>query len=619
MTTTTRTRKPTLFLALLVLSAAAAPAPARASLLASTFLGGSGDDGLSSGLIVAADGTVYVAGGADSPDFPSTVGAFDPTYNGGGGDVFVARFTSDLSTLLACTFLGGSGPDGGWPGPNLALDEAGNVYVSGQTYSSDFPFTPGAADSTYGGAADMFVAKLSPDLSTLLSATYVGGNTNDWTEGIAVEEDGDVVVVGSTNSTDYPATPGAYSAVYMGGNVNYGDVVVTRLDNALGSFEASTYFGASSSEAGATMALAPGGRVYVGGYTWSLDFPVTPGAYDTTGHSSGEAFIARFDSLFGAPETCTLLGGSLGWDILLALAVEASGDVFVTGHTGARDFPFTHGAYDTSYNSTQGSDEGDDVFVCRFDPDLATLHAATYLGGRKWESSSAIVPDGSGHVYLTGSTRSPNFPTTPGAYDTTYNGGMNKYAGDLWVSRLDRDLTTLSASSFLGSDDLDFYGYLALDAAGNVYVAGSTADSLGISDFPATAGAYDETYNGGFYDWGGDVVVCKLDSLLSAVSTSVGAADAPWRARLRGNEPNPFNPTTAIRFDLAREALVCVAVHDVRGRTVAVLFDGDLPAGAHRVGWNGLCADGREAPSGVYFARVTANGWTDTRKMTLVR
>ncbi|MBN1827476.1 MAG: hypothetical protein JW958_14570 [Candidatus Eisenbacteria bacterium] len=590
-------------------------------LLSSTFLGGSDVDGMTSGLVLDDSGDIYVAAMCASPDFPTVYGGADTTWNGG-SDVFVAKLSGDLTTLIACTFLGGSGLDGQWPGPNLARDSSGVIYVSGQTESADFPFTSGAADSTFGGDTDIFVAKLSADLSTLLACTYVGGSANDFTEGIQVAANGDVWIAGNSSSSDYPTTAGVWSETYLGPVGAYnGDGVITRLAGDLTTVTASTYFGGEGTDAISEFVLDPGGSIYVAGYTWTgQNFPTTPDAYDTTYHGAGDSFAARFDTSLTTLLASTLLGGAGEWDIAIAITRDpANGDIYLTGHTASSTFPATPGAYDTTYNSYLLSDAGDDVFIARFDADLEELIAATYLGGRKWESPCAVILDGTGYLYITGSTSSRNFPTTAGAYDTEYGaGGTTQYSGDLFVCRMTTDLNTLAASTFLGGSGGEFYGYMALDPDGNVVVAASTADST-TNDFPVTTGAYDETYNGGVHDYAGDVVVCKLDPLLQDPCVSVDGGAPDRGAFLFENRPNPFNPVTTIHFALPEAAPVRLSVHDAAGRLVRTLADGAFSAGPHALRWDGADRNGRPVASGIYFSRLASKKFIQTRKMVLLR
>jgi hypothetical protein len=417
-----------------------------------------------------------------------TAGAYDISNNFG-SDVFISKLDAGLTTLLASTYLGGD--SGGYNCFFLALDSSGNVYVAGMTHSYDFPVTAGAYSTSNHGGFDVFISRLDAGLTTLLASTYLGGSSSDYFPSIALDSGGNVYVAGGTNSSDFPVTAGAYDTIGDGS-----DVFISKLDAGLTTLLASTYLGGSFSEGDTSIALDAGGDVYVAGKTSSTDFPVTANAYDTTSDGS-DVFISRLDADLTTLLASTYLGGSfLGSEGDPSLALDSSGNVYVAGRTDSDDFPVTAGAYDISNN-------GCDVFISRLDAGLTTLLASTYLGGGSCEYYFSLALDSSGNVYVAGETLSTDFPVTPGAYDTTGTGSTT-YT-DFFISKLDENLTTLLASTYLGSDLSEFKPSIALDSGGNVYVAGYT-DS---TDFPTTAGAYDISKNNGV-----DVFISKFDANL---------------------------------------------------------------------------------------------------------
>ncbi|MEK7359496.1 MAG: SBBP repeat-containing protein, partial [Planctomycetota bacterium] len=401
--------------------------------------------------------------------------------------------TKDLiiDPLLASTYLGGVFED---HGKAITVDADGNVFVTGETLSSDFPTTPGAYDTSRKGNTDVIVSKFNGDLTSLLASTFLGGPHNhDRGCSIAIDAGGNVYVAGTTYSTDFPTTRGSYDTA---GNGRW-DVFVSKFDNGLTKLLASTFLGKSSDEYGYSIAIDAGGNVYVTGETLSFDFPTTPGAYRTA-YNGGyyDAFVSKFNSGLTSLLASTFLGGGSG-DYGRAIAVDGVGNVFVAGNTWSKDFPATPGVYNTAHNGGN-----DDAFVSKLNNGLTSLLASTYLGGYSNDCGKAIAVDGGGNVYVTGDTVSPNFPTTAGAYATSYNRGSK----DVFISKFDNGLTSLSASTLLGGHANDYGKAIAIDAGGYVYVAGSTSSK----DFPTTPGAYDTSPNGD-----SDIFVSKFNSGLA--------------------------------------------------------------------------------------------------------
>ncbi|MFO0795290.1 MAG: SBBP repeat-containing protein [Candidatus Brocadiaceae bacterium] len=303
-----------------------------------------------------------------------------------------------------------------------------------------------------------------------------------------------VYIVGYTASSDFPTTATVYDASY-----NYGDdAFISKLNGGLTSLVESTFLGGSGNDRGNSIAITAGGKVYVTGYTTSLNFPVTAGAYDTS-YNGAEVFVSWFNSDLWRLRASTFLGGSYS-DVGNAIAINRFGSVYVTGYTQSYDFPVTSGAYDTIHN-------GHDVFVSKFDGSLKSLKASTLLNGTVGNS---IAVDRSGNIYVTGEAREGlPFPTTAGAYDTSYNGGFT----DAFVSKFNSKLSRLMASTLLGGSSFDLAMSIAIDKNGDVYIAGHTAYSE--IDLPTTSGAYDREFNG---MW--DAFVSKFNSGLTSLLAS---------------------------------------------------------------------------------------------------
>lgn len=447
--------------------------------LASTLLGGSGEEGFHS-VCVAVDenGDVYIAGVTDSPDFPTTVDALD-TSNNGDRDFFVSKFDSELETLVASTYVGGSGRDFSL---SMVLGGDGSVYLAGVTDSKDFPTTPEAYDASGGYGYDFVLFKLDGDLTTLQASTYLGGTGRDTAARsfLALDGDGNVFITGYTESNNFPTTPGCYDASYNGG----GDSIVSKLDADLEELLSSTYVGSSGNDWAYTLAIDDG-KVYFTGHTDSATHPFTPGAYDGSPNGGTDAFVTRLDIDLTTLEASTYIGGS-AFDNAVTIFVNEGGEVVIGGLTASRNYPVTADAYATSYG---GGDR--DIFLSKFDSDLTVLLASTLLGGEASEVNPHALQDIEGSVLVSGSTRSSSFPVTEGALDESRGG-----PGDYCLSNLDNGLSNLLYSTYIGGSGDERYGQIALTNEGRLVVSGCT----GSRDFPVTAGAYDEDYNGGATD-----------------------------------------------------------------------------------------------------------------------
>ena len=491
------------------------------------------------GFSIAVDGAgnAYVTGSTWTLDFQVTPGAFDMTPNGQ-DDAFVAKLDYTGSSLLYATYLGGADRDYAY---SIAVDSAGNAYVTGPTYSLDFPATPSAFDTTYnGGQEDAFVAKLNSLGSSLLYATYLGGSNLERGSSVAVDGAGNAYVTGPTWSVNFPATPAAFDTTYNGGP---GDAFVAKLDPAGSSLLYSTYLGGSFDDRASSIAVDSAGNAYVIGYTGSLNFPVTPGAFDMDYNGLGDSFVAKLDSAGSSLVYATYLGGYYA-DTGAGIAVDSAGNAYVTGHTFSSDFPVTPGAFDTTNIRY-------DVFVAKLDPTGSSILYATYLGGFEepfggfTDMGFSIAVDTAGNAYVTGITSSPDFPVTPGAFDTTYNGRE-----DAFVAKLDPAGSSLLYSTYLGGS-MPFsgqdHGYsIAVDSTGNAFVTGITA----APDFPVTPGAFDTTYNGG------DVFVARFAFVAPAEIVSAALAGPGFQDLNLTWTPSPLDgsPGGPIAYRILRGA-----------------------------------------------------------------
>ncbi len=415
------------------------------ALLYSTYLGGS-----ASGLAITVDSSnnAYVTGNTFSAAFPTTAGAFQTAYTGtfdGALDAFVTKLNSNGTALLYSTYLGGSSDASG---SAIALDSSNNAYVTGFTDSNDFPTTAGAFQTTIAGARDAFVTKLNGNGTALLYSTYLGGSGDDAGRGHCVDSSNNAYLTGSTTSADFPTTPGAFQTTLT----NVG-AYITKLDSSGAALLYSTYLGGSNDDAGSAIAVDSSNNAYVTGSTTSADFPTTAGAFQTTIAGGGDAFVTKLDNSGATLLYSTYLGGSSD-DAGSAIALDSSNNAYVTGSTTSADFPTTAGAFQTAIVGTG------DAFVTKLDSSGATLVYSTHLGGSSNDSGNAIALDSSNHAYVTGSTTSADFPTTAGAFQTTFAGG----AVDAFVTELNSSGTALLFSTYFGGTG-DDYGYgIALDS-----------------------------------------------------------------------------------------------------------------------------------------------------------
>jgi len=437
-----------------------------------------------------------------------------------------------IDPLTYSTFLGGASDDYGY---GIAVDGSGNAYLTGSTYSDNFPAT--SYDFSHNGNSDVFLTKLNSWGTDLLYSAFLGGAGDDYGYGIAVDGSGNAYVTGYTESSDFPTTSGAYDTSHNG---NY-DVFLTKLDSSGTALLYSTFLGGTDGEEGMDIAVDGSGNAYVSGRTNSGDFPTTSGAYDRS-RSGIDVFLTKLNSSGGTLLYSTFLGGTSG-ERVYAIAVDGSGNAYVTGYTESSDFPTTSGAYDTSHNGNS------DVFLTKLNSSGTALLYSTFLGGTDGEEGRGIAVDGSGNAHLTGYTYSSSFPTTSGAYDTSFNG-----LTDAFVTKLNSSGSALLYSTFLGGPDYDFGRGIAVDGSGNAYVIGGTASS----DFPTTSGAYDTSHNGNY-----DVFLIELNSSGTDLpySTFLGGwaseegfgivVDGSGYAYLTGTTGSSTFPTTSGAYDIS--------------------------------------------------------------------
>jgi len=462
----------------------------------------------------------------------------------------------------------------------IAVDPAGNAYVAGWTSSVNFPTASPLQASHGGGTYDAFVAKLSPS-GTVLYSTYLGGNNWDFAFGIAVDGSGNAYVAGFTHSTNFPTTLGAFQPTYRGSladcpDSQCGHAFVAKLNPAGSALVYSTYLGGGGGAPDAAYGIVvdSSGSAYVAGYTANLDFPVTPGAVQTSfaGYVAGarmsNAFVTKLNPSGSGLVYSTYLGGSANPPVgsngtwAMGIALDASGNVYVTGGTDSTNFPVTPGAFQTVHKSTGGPT--DNAFVSKINAAGSALVYSTYLGGSYLNTGGPIAVDSSGNAIVAGTTSSTDFPTA-NPYQAANAGGQ-----DAFVTKLNASGSGLVYSTYLGGAGTDAAWGVAMDGSGNAYVSGF----LWIGGGPAllakfsAAGALADSYSlsiagraggaGVALDSSGNIYLSGFSSFTTP-SRSVWLSNCPvmmdtpeptphhgFVARLQAQATNPTNPVPAI-------------------------------------------------------------------------
>src|SRR5208283_4936851 len=322
--------------------------PTGSALVYATYLGGPNED-LGIGIAVDSAGNAYVTGDAEA-GFP-LMNPLQPYDRGSGYTAFVTKLNPAGSGLVYSTFLGGSVYDFG---AGIAADSAGNAYVTGRTASSDFPVTPGSFQTTFGGSLDAFVAKINPTGSTLVYSTYLGGSSSDMGVGIAVDGGGNAYVTGSTCSTDFP-TMNPLQSTYGGGSCfPLGDAFVSEFNPTGSTLVYSTYLGGSGGSSGSGIALDSADNVYVTGPA-GADFPVTPGAFQTSG---GSGFVTKIGNSNTTTALVSSLNPSVFWQPVMftatvssALGTPTGTVIFYDGFTAIGSAALTNGNASLSTSS----------------------------------------------------------------------------------------------------------------------------------------------------------------------------------------------------------------------------------------------------------------------------
>lgn len=509
-----------------------------------SYLGGSGGD---FGYAITADaqGNLYVVGATTSNNFP-TPGGYNHLF-AGPQEAFIAKINPSAAggaSLIWSTYLGGS--QEGTVAVAVALDRGGSVYITGVTNAADFPvlnsfqgsitnpYTCVAGDyglvlTTGVSCGDAFVTKLASTGDRLFYSSFLGGSNTEVADAIAVDAVGNAYVAGQTASGDFPLRGTPLLQTSLRGAT---DAFISQISADGRTLMYSTYFGGSGNDSANAMVIDASGNLIVGGGTQSADLAISSGAYGRTFQGVESGFLAKI-TLSQISQTPILflsyLGGITASTSVFGVASDASGNIYATGSTNSPNFPVTSGAYQAtlagapSGTNFQTNLFAGDAFVAKLNPaatGLAQLVYSTYLGASGDEGGISILPDTSGRILIGGSTNSTDFPVTANAFQCCSSSG--KPLG--FIARLDPSQSGkagLLYSSFLGGSNGDLLLSLTGDTAGTWAAAAMQTHSF---DAPLTASAYQRYFGGQFMGIAndGDAYIARFDlSLSGPVATQI--------------------------------------------------------------------------------------------------
>ncbi len=371
--------------------------PAGTEVLYSTYLGGEGDDYAWS-IVVDGDENIYIAGRTRSDDFPVSNPTQSTNNGGNNGDTILAKLNPSGSALLFSTYLGGNADDmPGQYGNCLAIDASGNMYVTGQTGSPDFPVV-NPIQASLNGTRDIFLTKIDPSTPAVVYSTYLGGSGNDGGNDVAVDETGAAYIAGQTNSADFPLVDALQST--LGGSY---DALFLKVNPSGSALEYASYLGGAGSDNVYAAAVGTDHSMYIAGSTSSANFPVVNPVQDTNGGTGSDAFVVKIDPAGSALDYATYLGGAGNSESARAIAVDSSGSAYIAGVTNGAGFP--------TVNPIQGYVALRDSFITKLNSAGDEIVYSTYIGGDNNDDIYSLAIDGNGNAYVTGMTQSSNFPT----------------------------------------------------------------------------------------------------------------------------------------------------------------------------------------------------------------
>ncbi len=592
----------------------------------STYFGGTDVDFVTS-VATGSDGSAYVTGLTLSENFPLTSGAFQAiNYASAASSVttaFISKFNASGTALLYSTYIGGNAIAGtvynqGDYGKSIAVDASGNAYVTGYTYSNNFPVTTGAYQT---GArqqpkqATGFVTKLNPAGTALVYSTYLGGNVLDEPTALTIDTAGNAYISGVTYSTNFPTTSGVLQTVNKSAGTGSYNQFVSKLNPTGTALVYSTYLGgtaATNAPIGDFFYTSPivvdtAGNAYVSAFTSSSDFPVTSAAYQRSNKGGFSATLSKINPTGTALIYSTYLGGSAD-TYSQGLAIDSAGNAYVGGFTSSTDFPVTSGAFQTANKATVwGSNNSNNPsntngFVTKINPAGSALVYSTYLGGTAgpWGGDQiyTLALDAAGDVYVAGSVTSSDFPVTSGAFQSTNKGATHccdytTYDTNAFLTELNPTGTALLYSTYLGGSGQqnpdgagpvngDGANDIALSSTGELFMVGFT----GSSNFPTTSGAFETTYhseqNTGFvaaFNFGTPVSTAATTTTLIASGNPVVPGTSVTFTATVAPASGTGTPTGTIVFSIDEAPVATVTLSSGK----ATYTSASLAAGQHYV------------------------------------
>jgi hypothetical protein len=396
------------------------------------------------------------------------------------------------------TYLGGNGDDLNF---GVVRDNAGNIYLSGNTSSGDFPTTTGVYSSKSKGDLESFITKLDPTCTKIIYSTFIGGDNADYGGNLAIDAKGNAYLTGSTHSWDFPVTKNALVKEFKGPwSAQRPDIFIIKLSSNGDSLLYSTFFGGSKVDMNSIIYADGMGNAYITLYTESSKLPEAPSSFNKKYAGKGDAYIMKLDPA-GNLIYSSYLGGKQK-EVPTCIIADKEGNAVIAGTTNSPDFQRSVLTFDTAYHGK------DDIFVTKISGDGSKILFSSIMGGKENEMPKTLKLDNEGNICLAGFTESSDFPVTKNTYENAFHGKR-----DAFFSKISASVDKLIYSTLLGGNKYDCANSMELGQSGDIYLAGTT-NSI---DFPTTANAFDKTYNGSYYDYGaensdgGDIFICQLD------------------------------------------------------------------------------------------------------------